>query len=256
MLLIRNEQLEVFKQAAAAQSAEELTGMLCERYPIHCQVAGKPALKSLVDAGIGRAVALGLEKRGEVQTYVELSLLLGYDFENDPQIPWAGNTLRRQDAAPVVEKLEQVYTKAIDFLNQVAGTGGANMDQTLRVIENASVETLIPSPSPDFRDQLLQTLRGVFPQKADTLGLSKLNALVDQGKNRAEALGMMTPFGHGLCVWLAFLLGSGFADDPLFPWVGQVLASASPPESREHHLAHEAKAYLGRWLQALNQGGA
>jgi hypothetical protein len=255
MLLMRKEQIEVLKRAAREQSARDITATLCEDYPIHCQVAGRPAMRSLVGESIERAAALGLDKMGEVQTYAELSLMLGHDFENDPQIPWAGDTLNKQDEIPAVDKLEQVYARTLDYLNQVAGADGGHLDQALNTLHKTPQEKLVPPPSPDFVERLVEILTREWPHKANALGEKALAALVERAGQQARGMGMATPDGHGLCAWLMFLLGSGFADDPLFPWVARVMADA-PAAHREHQLAHEAKAYLGRWLQALKQEGA
>lgn len=78
--------------------------------------------------------------------------------------------------------------------------------------------------------------------------------LVQSAARSAQVLDVDTPLGQSLCLSLTLWLGTGFADDPLYPWVRDIPAKASEgPHERARMLKDFAEK---RMIKMLPTGDA
>jgi hypothetical protein len=54
-------------------------------------------LQKMIDHGLARAAAHGITDDGDLVRYVEYSLVLGPNFDEDPALPWVRRVLQRTD---------------------------------------------------------------------------------------------------------------------------------------------------------------
>ena len=97
MLVIRPEQMEVFKEAALRSFESEMVAHLAEFSPPLFKAIGEEQMRKAIQFGIDRAGSYGFDFRGPVRLYLELMLLFGSHFDTDPQYPWAAAILTNQD---------------------------------------------------------------------------------------------------------------------------------------------------------------
>ncbi len=249
MLVIRTEQMDVFRQAAAASFENEMVAHSQDFSPRLCKVVGEEQLRVAVRGAIDRAGGYGFTYRGPIRLFIELMFLFGNAFDSDPQYPWAISILR--DSSPQMRRADRLYGQVIDYQEKVSGADGVNMREALKSLAFLAQQPLTFSAN-DFVPGVMRELAHAFPQKAAYLGEDALQALVREGCVAAQGARFPTSRGYSLMVALMFAFGHGCADDPLYPWIGRTLRDAriADPAARAARLEKKALTWLGRVLAA------
>jgi len=99
----------------------------------------------------------------------------------------------------------------------------------------------------DYRQRLADRLRDYLSFKCESMGPEGLERLLQLGRERARAAALVSYRGAGFYTSLMFLVGAGFREDPLFPWVDEQLSRDFPSEPSRIDAFHAAA------LKAMNQ---
>jgi hypothetical protein len=250
MLVIREEQMEVFEQAAVQSFESRLVEHLKKEFPKHSEAMGDAALLEVVRCGRERAAKYGLAGERSVRLYLELMLMLGSGFDEDPQLPWAAEILRKQGAGDETARIDALYKKAGEYAERTAGPKNEYLDRVLRALPAEKLEGYVGSGAPSFEDYMLRRLGMLYREKAEAVGREPLRATIARGVDGARQTHLLTEAGVMLYVFLMFFLGSGFASDPQFPWASEILKDETlgEPAKKAARLREAAMAYLGRFL--------
>lgn len=253
MILIRREQIDVFRQAALAAFEAEMVAHAEAFAPKLCRVLGEDQVRLAVRAAMARAASGGFTNRGPIRLCVELAFLFGSGFDNDPQYPWAGEILR--DSAPQMERAERLYERVLEYQERVSGPDGAN---TCAALWNLLLFARQPFAlsAQDFGSGMLRTMADIFPQKTAYLGEAALQSLVREGCDVARALRFPTLRGYCLTVALMFAFGHGCTQDPLYPWIARTLNDAriADPGARADRLERKSVTWLEHVLAVPPEG--
>jgi hypothetical protein len=76
-------------------------------------------------------------------------------------------------------------------------------------------------------------LTGLLPQQAAACGVDAMHALAEAALAGAARHGMTAPGDAATFALHQFMLGSGFASDPLVPWAGPILAGGGPTRATD-----------------------
>ncbi|HRD67139.1 MAG TPA: hypothetical protein PKY50_13420 [Candidatus Competibacter sp.] len=285
MLVMRKSQMEAFENVVAQRFEEGLLDHLRTFFPQHAATLGETQLGRIARYGLQRAESRGLKTERAIYLYVALMFVLGSRFDEDPQLPWAAREIEEEkpappkpevaaearDAATVAAtagetvtgkedeapketadaRIERVYGQAMAFLDQTVGPDNELLRQTLNTLRQPQVFEGLPA-APSVGHRLLLLLQMLAPEKYDMLGEETLRNLVRHGYEAAKRYGMTTEHGIMNYVALAFVLGSGFDRDPLYPWAAAALSDQGPVDPakkgvalREAALVHLAKCLPG-----------
>jgi hypothetical protein len=102
MLVIRDEQMAMFRQIALRRFEDRLFERLRETRPQLLAAHGEAALRGLIRQGRERAQGYGISKRHDIERYIDLMLELGADFDRDGAHPWARELLEYPNVAATV----------------------------------------------------------------------------------------------------------------------------------------------------------
>lgn len=251
---IRNEQIQALDETGHPEFENGMVAHLREFAPLHWQALAEDGMRRLVREGLARASNHGLTKRGPVRFYLETTILLGIDFDTDPQYPWAGRILRDPTMPDQVERADQVYTELMVFLDLTGGPNGEYAVQALRRMREMPFEAL-PVKSEGFEDEAIRRMNQVHPEKCDYLGEARLRALIPRAAEEAQRLRVATDAGICLLLALMFVIGHGCAADPKFPWIARALGedATTLPDQRVERLYSKAMIYLDQVL--MHVGG-
>jgi hypothetical protein len=253
MLVIRREQMEVFRQAILAAFENEMVAHSKDFSPRLCEVIGEEQLRVAIRRAMGRAGGHGLTERGPVRLFIELMFLFGSDFDTDPQYPWAAKFL--QSSEDQMQRAERLYERTLDYQDKVSGPDAAN---TRKALEDLSVLARRPLPFPpeDFDAGMLREMARVYPQKAADIGEEGLKSLLSQGRDEARRYRFPTVRGEALIVVLMFAFGHGCTDDPLYPWIARTLKDQkiTDPAARAQRLEKKALTWLDRVIASSPEG--
>ena len=97
MLVFREDQTEVFRQEAEDRFIVETTAELRAENPAETLPLADSELHELVSYTVIVCASYGIESEACVCAYAHLALLLGRDFDQEPEFAWAREILDDDD---------------------------------------------------------------------------------------------------------------------------------------------------------------
>jgi hypothetical protein len=249
VLVIRKEQMEVFYDATGGVFEDQLVEHFKLSAPHQFLELGEEGLRSVIKYGMDRADNYGFTMRGPSRFYVESMLILGSDFDTDPQYPWAFQVLSDQQTRDEVRRADALHSRLTDYL---ATAAAPKMVYRSILAARTFLGEEPPNWDRQFEAAMLETARTVWPEKHDYVGESQLHVLVKDSEHRGEHFDIATGAGISLLFILAYVLGHGCAFDPQFPWIAESLTHIDPAE-RHGLLLEASNAYLTRALANLEE---
>lgn len=239
MLLIRPEQITLFENAAADHFVPRLEQHLLGALPGHAASLGEDPLRAAVRQAAQQAGQHGFTTQSTARLYAELAVLLGSEFAEDPQLPWTAPLLA--DAAPENQlfRARQLHEAAIDYLEQVHGADDAERQAALQRFLDEPVDLRAESRE-QFRNTVLIRLEHLWPSKFKHPGEEQVMQQIRERIKQATQYGFKKEKGVYLFVALGFLLGSGFARDPLHAWARPILNDTGADQPERADRLHQA----------------
>lgn len=100
MLVIREQQLQVFRSHLEEEFVLRLAGHLAVVFPIGAAAHGRQGVEDRARAAFRRAREFGLRRKAHVTCFADLDFALGADFEKAPGMEWALAVLEDPDLNP------------------------------------------------------------------------------------------------------------------------------------------------------------
>ncbi|MBM4039868.1 MAG: hypothetical protein FJ290_15290 [Planctomycetes bacterium] len=247
MLRIRPKQMKAFEEAAAKGFQDRMVEHIGQFFPKHLAVFGEPAIRQAVSLGIDRGSVYGFATEHDLCLYIDLMLLLGSLFDEDPQYPWAEAILNDKGITDNATRAERLYDEAMAFLDDAAGQEGEYLTHALVTLRKTPLKDAWQPGPGTLEDRLLAHLRALWPQKCERVGAGPLGLMTHRGIQAAEKRRLAGEFGALVYVVLMFLLGSGFDADPLHAWAQGVLREGAGA-GKADRLYEAAAAMLEAWL--------
>ncbi len=224
MLTIRDQQMTALGEGAQAEFERQLVGIFMHAYPRECrQAGGEPAIVQWVGSGVRTAASGGYSSRFEVSRWLSLMLILGSDFANDPQLPWVSECLDPDLPADTTDRITILYERTLDYLGDTAGENAERVVRAMLRMRKIDFAAIPAVEDVAWPAECCSMLSSLYPEKFNFQGADLTQRSVRQFVSRARELGLSGPAGEFLYVLLAFMLGSGFDQDPLHPWAAAVL---------------------------------
>jgi hypothetical protein len=108
MLVIRREQLDALVATGQERFVREMMRYLRSGFPDRLETTTEPELRELVWSGMQRAFRYGLESRTAAAKFIELTVVVGPDFDKSPEAEWLLPVLEDTEM-PGDERAEYVY---------------------------------------------------------------------------------------------------------------------------------------------------
>lgn len=247
---IQPQQLVRLNVVAQRSFSRELVLHVKEFFPGHASL-GDPQLLRVVDHALARAERHGFTSERNACLYLDLTLMLGAEFDTDPQIPWAAQILADPGFTHPTLRIDHLTNTALAHLERTAGVDDERLERVYLRLRREMTDTIaMVDRSGALWPQLaLRVLRRIWPERVDELGEEPLAQLIRRSYEAAHHSGLAAR--HDLAIYLvcAFLFGSGFDRDPQYPWAAAALSAASGDGARRaERLYHEGLSWLGRML--------
>jgi hypothetical protein len=113
VLLIREAQMAALGEAAAERFALVAAKHLKQVLPEECAEMGDTAVRDSIDLAIRKAESYGIHEQLDILVYLNLMYVLGFDFDTDPELPWAGELLRDKELDPG-SKVELLWDRVVE----------------------------------------------------------------------------------------------------------------------------------------------
>ncbi|CAN91354.1 MULTISPECIES: hypothetical protein [Sorangium] len=259
---MRSTKLPAPGSPAYTRLREDVLSYLWRRYPQHCVVLTDPRSRRAIDVGIARAARHGFRDAVDIRPFVGLMVFLGSHFDEDPQLPWAGEHLRQSARASRADAMTGLLGETARRMEPIVGRSGEYYRRALAWSDARGFEE-IAAAHDDSDDGLRGFLRQLYRRKYDALGDDSVERLIQGARSAARQHGLTA--GPAVIVYLGlmFLLGSAFDRDPFHPWASEALATAaaSGPAPRGCELHERAIETLRRYtrldrlMQTRTSGG-
>ena len=223
MITIAGEQMACLAEAADERFVRTSVEQMQRYDPLLARAAGDAGLAAAARMGLATARRHGFADGAQVKLCLELGMSLGSGFATDPQYRWLRPFLEGIDGVGVRERSRLLWWHATLFLDRVHGATGAN---AIAAAERASLVdlALLEAVGQNFESLGPRMLVRLHPQRSKYLDGAAVTALLAKARADAARFGLAAPAGTPLLLGLMFLFGHRVSDDPLHPWVGDVLA--------------------------------
>jgi hypothetical protein len=121
MLVIRREQMKALSAPKLKAFEDRMLLHLRKFFPGECDALGEEKTRAVIRYGIDRAQGHGFKSGRDISRYLNLIFTFGHDFDKDPDLAWASETLRRVGTMPPGELMNRLYAKGKE--NAVHGRG-------------------------------------------------------------------------------------------------------------------------------------
>jgi hypothetical protein len=97
MFIIRKEQMRVFDDYAYKQFVDDMVVHLRTHYSKQIAEMTETDLRQMIEEGIERAEKYDVVTVTDVERFLGCMVMLGQNFDNDPETAWAGDILRNEN---------------------------------------------------------------------------------------------------------------------------------------------------------------
>jgi hypothetical protein len=245
MLIIRKEQMEVFRNCTQRNFENNMIEHLHEFSPKQSEFLGREGLRKVIQLGMKRVELYGFTDYGPVQFYIELMFMLGSYFDIDCQFSWALDILTDPELVDQTEKADLLYEKVMEYVDTVAGPDRRYARESLRRASMQNFKELVEKRD-DLETHILAGFKINFPQKCKYLGDRTLSQIVHSAAESIKKFSVPSDTGMVVFAHFMFMLGSGFTDDPLYPWSQNTLSdeAIADPLERIKRLHREGITYF------------
>jgi hypothetical protein len=250
MIRVQDRQMDAIGKAVALEQFEdEMVVHLHGFAAKHAEAIGDDWVRRAIRLGIERASVYGVTNPGLLKFYVELMFMFGGMFDTDPLQPWAGRILRDASIPDEATRMDRLYDATLEYVDTV---DGPERDYSLQALRNVKRILREDTPAAELvaPERALDLMARIYPERCAHLGEAPLLGLVHRSAELAQSHRMGTDRGAILVIGMAFAMGHGFAEDPLYPWVGSTLRNPtiSTAERRVDRLERRLSIYLDRAL--------
>lgn len=247
MLIIRKEQVDVFKQISINRFEKKLILHVQTVAPEIAKVSGESNIRLFVREGIQQAFSYGFSYQGTVRFYIDMLLLLGYGFSDDPQFPWVSKILNSSDDRGQIFRANQLFVSLKNYLHIIYGKNNIHLIEAIQKFNTFS--SLNNEYDINSSQEFLDIFMSIYPQKAKHLGNNHLLELMDNAKKVSLLLSMTNKSSFVIITILMFSFGHKVFEDPLYPWVYKLANNVELEETeRIYILQNKLKIYLDHVL--------
>lgn len=118
MFTIRKEHLEAFRRASMEGFEDRMVAHLKEFLPESCAEMAESEIRRRIQYGIRRASAYSITAEDDVCRYIDLTFAFHPQFDTDPGLPWASETLRDPALRDPSDKMNALWEEALEHLGQ------------------------------------------------------------------------------------------------------------------------------------------
>lgn len=121
MFKISRKQMDAFSLASREGFENRMVTHLVRFFPERCLGEGENWIRQLINQGIAHAARHGIVTESDVCKYIDLMLVLGRNFDEEPDLKWAQDILWSKDLPTPGARINALYDEALRYVGRVAG---------------------------------------------------------------------------------------------------------------------------------------
>lgn len=258
MLQIREEQRNVLREAVLAGFEDRMLAHFKTYYGVQCQLIGDEQTRAVIRHGTERAREYAITSQRGVCHFINLMLLLGGNFDQDVQLPWARRILTDPSIENEFDRMASLNDEADVFLDAVLGVDGEYAIQAMINVYSESLDSLILPLTGDRSEDVNAFLWKLYPRKVEVLGSGIIDELVVAGTDAASRYDIRQARNVIGYIGFMFMLGGGFDMDPRLPKAHEILTDPDLADetARIDALYENAKEEMRRGFKLGVGGGS
>lgn len=243
MLIIRSSQREKLDAYSLTQYMAALCRHLVQFDPVLCGAAGLGAVEKAVDIGLRQAHQCGFALDGPIRTFLEIMLVLGSEFDRDPQYSWLVPWLQPVEHYQEMERAQYLHFHVVRYLDYIEGRDGSHGVAALKKAQQVTRNQL-KEIGEGYPEKAIRLLESINPLKCRFIGRREIQSLIQLAVKEADQAKLKSLEGATLILVLMFSFGSGILRDPMYPWVTR---SLDIQDEKNEELTEDNR--LGRLLE-------
>lgn len=122
MLTIRKEQFAVFQKVASQNFEDRMLSHIKKCFGKQMEELGQPRMRELIRYGIQRSASYRIRRQRDICIFVDIMILFGRDFDQDPALPWASGILHDKSLPGPAAKIIELQKAALECKNSQGGS--------------------------------------------------------------------------------------------------------------------------------------
>lgn len=122
MLVIRSEQIAVFKDHMAKSFENHMIMHVKKYFSDDCELLGQEKVREVIAYGLNRAESYGMVLEYDVSRYINLMFTFGRDYDVDPDCPWTAGILGNNRLSGPA-KMDDLYEEAERHIPEAISIG-------------------------------------------------------------------------------------------------------------------------------------
>lgn len=224
-MILTGRQFDSFRADSLRKFEDEMIAHVQRYFLNHYKALGEPALRKAIRYGYARARRYGMSSIRNVCMYLNNMILLGSNFDLDPQYPWTAELLAEKARTPEA-RMDEMSDRTLKFIGEIGGPNNLYIFRTLLNLVNNS-EAIYQQVQVESPHELVDVFRTLYPQKAAAVGNDNLRQMISKGIRDAGKYDITNWPALGVYALFMFTMGSGFDEDPQFPWAVEILKDAA-----------------------------
>jgi len=223
VLAIKQPQIDTLSQSLGKEFQNKALNYIEEFFPTYHQTLDDQTLNNLISHSFKKSQKYGFESKRNAMLFLNLSIMLGADFDTDPQLPWVANTLADEEIENLDEKLDTLHERTLLFLDRIWGEENEFLQQAVNECSLIKFDSLEQKMRSANEEQVLHDLYNIHPEKFQASGLPHMKAMLALGASEAIKYGINNRTGLFIFLTMMLMFGSGFHTDPQYPWAQKAL---------------------------------
>lgn len=126
MLTIRKEQYNKLQEATITGFENRMLAHLTKFFPERCEALGTEGTLGFIRYSVPRAAKYGIVAERDVCIFADIMIVLGKDFDEDPEFPWAKNILGDEEIRGIPEEaVDRLCEAAVRHIKAEVGSSGS-----------------------------------------------------------------------------------------------------------------------------------
>ena len=212
MLTIRRSQIDALGVAMMQRFEDQLLGKMETVFSRETDRLGDDGMRAVVHLGMARARGHGFSADEDIFAFVALAFMLGTNFDEDPQLPWAVEALHAAGSSEA--RAKALYARAMLHLDAVAGPSNERLIKALVRLRDTPLDLLDDVTPEELQDAIVSVMTWAWPEKIAAQSDVATRGVIAGAVALAADQGMPMNAAALLFAALAVMCGAGFACDP------------------------------------------
>lgn len=214
----------ILKKQSIENYLDKLVSHCQTNYAYLREAVGSTALKNILRLSLNHAKQNGFTQQDTTRFYIDLMILLGAKFRDDPQYSWIKKIFDDYHDFTELTIAEVLYFDVIPFLEKSYGEGLCNRGEIFKKLDDylkkqplkPSTSTIPIDVNKDYiKKEVVNSLNEIVQAKFEATKEDNFEKLLTFGLDRAQKhLHMNHPEEITTSIVLMFILGSYFDEDP------------------------------------------